>query len=73
MHRHIVDQFPADIDPAAIADALQIFVAGQQHGWEFAGRSTKIKRPWVALGLPERLQLSLECEDDDRCRHKRPG
>ena len=32
MRGHVVDPLAADIDPPAVADAFEIFLAGQQHG-----------------------------------------
>jgi hypothetical protein len=43
MRGHVVDPLAADIDPPPVADAFEIFLAGQQHEESVAGRRAKIK------------------------------
>jgi hypothetical protein len=50
MRGHVVDALAADIDPAPVADAFEIFLAGQQHGESVAGRRAKIKPTPGSIG-----------------------
>jgi hypothetical protein len=70
---HVIDELAADIDPAAIADAFEIFLAGQQHGESVAGRRAKIKPTPGSIGSAAAISVvglnvrSTPCRHLDRC------
>jgi hypothetical protein len=47
MGRDVLDQFAADIDAPAVADALEIVLAGHQHGAVLITRADRASRWWA--------------------------